>query len=341
MRVLAGFILCFLVGQGFTFCNVPLGMMFGALFTVIILKRVGIFVTSMPGSITVIQLSLGISIGMMFRDFSYGEHHQLRLFFALLLLCLSLQFTLSYFWCVRRLGWSKEEALLGAVPGAMAAVLALASHIKTPPQKIVISHSLRLITLTFLAGYFTRGVSTDVLASTPAVFFSGHNLLWLAGMVVAGYITGKFLARLHFPAPYMITSLICAAALHTLSSQPLIFPDLFNQLSMVLMGIVLGHHFTTFSMAEFGRHLWASVQLVLIGVGVTVFMAFITARLLDYPFPVLMLSWVPGSVESMSFAALALKADASFVMANHIIRMLLIHTVPAMVLFRKRQMRVD
>lgn len=341
MKVLAGIILCFLVGQGFTFCNVPLGMMFGALFTVIILKRVGISVTSMPGSVTVIQLSLGISIGMMFRDFSYGEHHQLSLFFALLLLCLSLQFTLSYFWCVRRLGWSKEEALLGAVPGAMAAVLALASHIKTPPQKIVISHSLRLITLTFLAGYFTRGASTDVLASTPAVFFSGHNLLWLAGMVVAGYITGKFLARLHFPAPYMITSLICAAALHTLSSQPLTFPDLFNQLSMVLMGIVLGHHFTTFSMAEFGRHLWSSVQLVLIGVGGTVFMAFITARLLDYPFPVLMLSWVPGSVESMSFAALALKADASFVMANHIIRMLLIHTVPAMVLFRKRQMRVD
>lgn len=297
MRVLAGIILCFLVGQGFTFCYVPLGMMFGALFTVIILKRVGISVASMPGSITVIQLSLGISIGMMFRDFSYGEHHQLSLFFALLLLCLSLQFTLSYFWCVRRLGWSKEEALLGAVPGAMAAVLALASHIKTPPQKIVISHSLRLITLTFLAGYFTRSASTDVLASTPAVFFSGHNLLWLVGMVVAGYITGKFLARLHFPAPYMITSLICAAALHTLSSQPLIFPDLFNQLSMVLMGIVLGHHFTTFSMAEFGRHLWSSVQLVLIGVGVTVFMAFITARLLDYPFPVLMLSWVPGSVE--------------------------------------------
>ncbi|MBW9352001.1 AbrB family transcriptional regulator [Citrobacter sp. EC_71] len=341
MRVLAGIILCFLVGQGFTFCNVPLGMMFGALFTVLMLKRIGFSVSSMPGSITVIQLSLGISIGIMFRDFSYGEHRQISLLFALLLLCLSLQFTLSYFWCVRRLGWNKEEALLGAVPGAMAAVLALASHIKTPPQKIVISHSLRLITLTFLAGYITRGASADILAATPAVFFSGHNLLWLTGMVLAGYIAGKFLERLHFPAPFMITSLVCAAALHPLSSQPLIFPDLFNQISMVLMGILLGHHFTTYSMTEFGRHLWSSVQLVLIGLGVTIIMAFISARLLDYPFPVLMLSWVPGSVESMSFAALALKADASFVMANHIIRMLLIHTVPALVFFRKRQMKVD
>lgn len=341
MKILAGMILCFIVGQGLTFCHVPLGMMFGALFAVLILKRVGFSVPTMPGSITVIQLSLGISIGIMFRDFSYGEHYQPGLLLVLLLLCLSLQFTLSYFWCVRRLGWSKEEALLGAVPGAMAAVLALASHIKTPPQKIVISHSLRLIALTFLAGYLTRGASADMLTTAPIAFVSGHNLLWLMGMIVTGYIAGKYLERCHFPAPFMITSLVCAAALHPLSSQPLIFPELFNQLSMVLMGILLGHHFTAFSMAEFSRHLWSSVQLVLIGVGVAGIVAVITARLLDYPFTVLMLSWVPGSVESMSFAALALKADAGFVMANHIIRMLLIHTVPAWVFFRKRQMGVD
>ncbi|WP_370552108.1 AbrB family transcriptional regulator [Citrobacter sp. FDAARGOS_156] len=71
---------------------------------------------------------------------------------------------------MRRLGWSKEEALLGAVPGAMAAVLALASHIKTPPQKIVISHSLRLITLTLLAGYLQpdwKPFWPDVLVAMP------------------------------------------------------------------------------------------------------------------------------------------------------------------------------
>lgn len=341
MRLLAGFILCVLVGQLFLFCNVPLAMLFGPLITVILLKRAGVVVPAIPGSITLIQLSLGTSIGIMFRHFSLGEQGNISLLLGLLLLCLSLQFTACYLWCIHRLRWSKEEALLGAVPGAMAAVLALASHSKTPPQKIVISHSLRLLTLTFLAGYITSGGGTVDVVSAPPMFFSGHNVLWLAGMVSAGYLLGKCLERCHFPAPFMITSLICAAVLHPLSSQALYFPDIINQLSMALMGILLGHHFTAFPKAEFMRHLWSSVQLVVIGLGVTVVIASATAGFLGYPFALLMLSWVPGSVESMSFAALALKADASFVMANHIIRMLLIHTIPAIVLYRKKTAVVE
>ncbi|VFS65136.1 Uncharacterised protein [Kluyvera cryocrescens] len=51
------------------------------------------------------------------RHFSFSEGLEIGLFFGLLLLCLALQFTLCYFWCRRKLGWSKDEALLGAVPG--------------------------------------------------------------------------------------------------------------------------------------------------------------------------------------------------------------------------------
>ncbi|WP_313158066.1 hypothetical protein [Kluyvera cryocrescens] len=39
----------------------------------------------------------------------------------------------------------------------------------------------------------------------------------------------------------------------------------------------------------------------------------------------------------MSFAALMLKVDAGFVMANHLIRMLFIHTLPALVIFRQHR----
>lgn len=335
MKLLLGFALCILAGLGFTYCNVPLGMMFGPLITVLVLKRTGLSVTVLPGSLTVIQLSLGTSIGLLFRDFSFGAQGNIAFLLVLLLVCLSLQFTACYLWCIHRLRWSKEEALLGAVPGAMAAVLALASHVKTPPQKIIISHSLRLITLTLFAGYITGGAQTHM--AMPPVLFATTNVLWLLGIVFAGYVLGKCLERFHFPAPFMITSLLCAALLHPLSSQTVFFPDIFNQFSMILMGILLGHHFIAFTLTAFLRHLWSSIQLIAIGLGLTVMMAFTAAHLLDYPFYVLMLSWVPGSVESMSFAALALNANASFVMASHIIRMLLIQTIPAIVIYRKRE----
>ena len=64
-------------------------------------------------------------------------------------------------------------------------------------------------------------------------------------------------------------------------------------------------------------------------------MAWVASLLVDYPFYLLLLSWAPGSVETMSFAALMLKADAGFVMANHLVRMLLIHTLPALAIYRQ------
>jgi membrane protein AbrB duplication len=313
-------------------------MMFGPLVTVIVLKRWRISVPAVPGSITLIQLSLGISIGLMFRGMTFGESGSLFTLLFMLSLCLLLQFVVNYQWCVRRLHWSKDEALLGAVPGAMAAVLALATHINAPPQKIVISHSLRLITLTLLAGLITGGVQ-----ATPGAHLawpelnSPVNALWLLGIGIAGFVSGRLLERWHLPAPYMMTSLLCSALLHSLAPEPLRFPDIINQLSMVLMGILIGHHFTSFSITEFVRHLASSLQLIALSLSITFVMALGASVLLDYPFYLLILSWVPGSVESMSFAALTLKADAGFVMANHIIRMLIIHTLPALALHRQSQ----
>jgi uncharacterized membrane protein AbrB (regulator of aidB expression) len=164
-------------------------MMFGPM-TVLLLTRFVGTVPTLSGSIILIQLSLGTSIGLLMRHFSFSEGLEIGLFFGLLLLCLSLQFTLCYFWCQRKLGWSKDEACWapfrgddrGAGPGP---------HIKTPPQKIVISHSLRLIVLTLLAGFISRGGAEGSLEPAPAAFYSVNNLLWLTAIVAAGYALGK------------------------------------------------------------------------------------------------------------------------------------------------------
>ena len=100
MKLLLGFALCILAGLGFTYCNVPLGMMFGPLITVLVLKRTGLSVPVLPGSLTVIQLSLGTSIGLLFRDFSFGAQGNIAFLLVLLLVCLSLQFTACYLWCI-------------------------------------------------------------------------------------------------------------------------------------------------------------------------------------------------------------------------------------------------
>ncbi|MEY0891510.1 AbrB family transcriptional regulator, partial [Providencia rettgeri] len=49
--------------------------------------------------------------------------------------------------------------------------------------------------------------------------------------------------------------------------------------------------------------------------------------------PVLLLAWAPGSMEAMTFAAITMNLDAGFVMSNHIIRMVIIQSIPSIAMF--------
>lgn len=88
-------------------------------------------------TLTFIQLTLGTSVGLMFNQVHLGSADNLVLLLIILVICLAIQFVVSFLWFHRHIGWTKEEAMLGAVPGAMAAILALTDHTKTPPQKLL------------------------------------------------------------------------------------------------------------------------------------------------------------------------------------------------------------
>ena len=62
---------------------------------------------------------------------------------------------------------------------------------------------------------------------------------------------------------------------------------------------------------------------------ITVFASWMTG----YDISVLLLAWAPGSMEAMTFAAITMNLDAAFVMSNHIIRMVIIQSIPSIALF--------
>lgn len=76
----------------------------------------------------------------------------------------------------------------------MAAILALMDHTGTPPQKVVISHTIRLIILIMLAGVV---VGSDHPVPPPADIppQSLVSVLWLLVIVVCGYLSGKALEK--------------------------------------------------------------------------------------------------------------------------------------------------
>lgn len=332
LKMIVGIAVCAVIGGGLTYLGVPLALMFGPIIAVIIFHRFGISFAIPKHTISFVQVTLGTSVGLMFNQVSLNEADNLFLLLLMLVVCLAVQFSFSFFWFYRKVGWTKQEAMLGSVPGAMAAILALTDHTHTPPQKIVISHTIRLIILILLAGIVV-GSDGD---PQPLIEFPSLTLtatMWLLLIVAVGVIAGLILQRFRVPAPYMLTSLAAATLIQSWVDIPLNFPLMLTELSMVLIGMNIGNHFVVFPLSSLIKNIYSSAQVVVINIILTFLITVFAAWLTGYDISVLLLAWAPGSMEAMTFAAITMNLDAGFVMSNHIIRMVIIQSIPSVVLF--------
>ena len=326
IKTAAGISVCFAAGLLLAYLNVPMALMFGPIILIIIAHRFTISLTIPKGTLTFVQMVLGTSVGLMFTRVDLSQFDHLLLIMLTMVSCLAVQFTVSFLWFRKRVGWSVQESLLGAVPGAMAAILALMDHTGTPPQKVVISHTIRL------AGVV---VGSDHPVPPPADIppQSLVSVLWLLVIVVCGYLSGKVLEKINVPAPFMLTSLGTAIAVQSMVSTYIVFPLPLNDISMTLIGMYIGSYFVLFPLRSLLCNMVTSAQVVLINIVLTALIAFGASHLTGFSFPMLLLSWAPGSMEAMTFAAISMGIDAGFVMLNHILRMLIIQSVPSVVLY--------
>lgn len=327
-----GIAICALIGGTLTYLGIPLALMFGPIFAVIIFHRFNIQLAIPKYTLTFVQISLGTLVGLMFNQVSLGQAENLFLLLLMLVVCLAVQFSFSYFWFHHKVGWTKQEAMLGSVPGAMAAILALVDHTHAPPQKIVISHTIRLIILIFLAGIVV-GSDGDPqpLIEFPSLSFEAT--FWLIVIVLIGLGAGLALQRVRIPAPFMLTSLAAATVIQSWVNVQINFPIMITELSMVLIGMNIGNHFVVFPLASLIKNIYSSAQVVIVNIILTFLITVFASWLTGYPISLLLLAWVPGSMEAMTFAAIAMNLDAGFVMSNHIIRMVIIQSIPSIALF--------
>ncbi|EMF0918367.1 MULTISPECIES: AbrB family transcriptional regulator [Providencia] len=327
-----GIAICALIGGTLTYLGVPLALMFGPIIAVIVFNRFKIQFAIPKYTLTFVQISLGTSVGLMFNQVSLGQVENLFLLLLMLVVCLAVQFSFSYFWFHRKVGWTKQEAMLGSVPGAMAAILALTDHTHTPPQKIVISHTIRLIILILLAGIVV-GSNGDPQPLIVLPSLTLEATFWLTLIVLTGLGLGLVLQRIHVPAPFMLTSLGAATLIQGWLDVQIHFPVMITELSMVLIGMNIGNHFIVFPLSSLIKNIYSSAQVVIINIFLTLLITLFAAWVTGYPISVLLLAWAPGSMEAMTFAAITMKLDAGFVMSNHIIRMVIIQSIPSIAMF--------
>ncbi|ENM5757945.1 AbrB family transcriptional regulator [Vibrio mimicus] len=311
-----------------TLLSIPLSEMFIAAGLIIVLHKKRFLTIHTPKWLLLfVQIVLGISVGATISLTELGTTLTMPVIVGLVC-CLTLQIISSYLWLTKREGWTPFESLLGAVPGAMAAILVISESSQKPSTKVVYSHSVRLMILTLLALLISNSAPDAVSVEGSLTAYA-----WLIFFTLAlvSLLFGKASTLLGIPAPYMLAALLVTASFNSFSTGiEMQLPKWMVLFATALLGILIGSRIADTTLREAIAYSRAGFMVTMIGLLVAVGVSGVFSILLDKSWVVLLLAWVPGSVEAMTAVALLLGMEPAFVMINHALRLLLLYSLPAM-----------
>ncbi|ENM5794398.1 AbrB family transcriptional regulator [Vibrio mimicus] len=311
-----------------TLLSIPLSEMFIAAGLIIVLHKKRFLTIHTPKWLLLfVQIVLGISVGATISLTELGTTLTMPVIVGLVC-CLTLQIISSYLWLTKREGWTPFESLLGAVPGAMAAILVISESSQKPSTKVVYSHSVRLMILTLLALLISNSAPDAVPVEGSLTAYA-----WLIFFTLSlvSLLLGKASTLLGIPAPYMLAALLVTASFNSFSTGiEMQLPKWMVLFATALLGILIGSRIADTTLREAMAYSRAGFMVTTIGLLVAVGVSGVFSILLDKSWVVLLLAWVPGSVEAMTAVALLLSMEPAFVMINHALRLLLLYSLPAM-----------
>jgi len=305
--------------------GLPLGELIGAICLVTALSKMGVRMRMPYPFVATVQLLLGISVGSIVTASMMRELTDFSILVGLLI-CMTTQIFVGYNWLRRMERWGHIESLLGSIPGAMAAVMTVSGEEGPASGRIAFVHIVRLLALLLVVTIIAGGHAE----SAAPVLGALDDYIGVIPPAIAAVIAGYLLERFDVPAPYMLTGLICAAAVNVGFPQVhLHVPDPFAIVALILLGGLIGIRLKDITLKDFVRYIRAGLVVTALTFCTTLLVAFTFSKLMGKPFLSLFMSWVPGGVEVMTAAALLLKLDPAFVMLNHVVRMSIIHISPA------------
>ncbi|ENM5746277.1 AbrB family transcriptional regulator [Vibrio mimicus] len=317
--------------------SIPLSEMFIAAGLIIVLHKKRFLTIHTPKWLLLfVQIVLGISVGATISLTELGTTLTVPVIVGLVC-CLTLQIISSYLWLTKREGWTPFESLLGAVPGAMAAILVISESSQKPSTKVVYSHSVRLMILTLLALFISNSAPDTVPVEGSLTAYA-----WLIFFTLAlvSLLLGKASTLLGIPAPYMLAALLVTASFNSFSTGiEMQLPKWMVLFATALLGILIGSRIADTTLREAIAYSRAGFMVTMIGLLVAVGVSGVFSILLDKSWVVLLLAWVPGSVEAMTAVALLLGMEPAFVMINHALRLLLLYSLPAMLKKQLEELR--
>ncbi len=231
--------------------------------------------------------------------------------------------TSSYLRVVHR--WDPLSALLGASPGSMAQVIALAAEFGADLRGIAIVQTMRVLVVTIglpggLALFGLAAGGVIVVPGPPG----GSSLLELVLIAIVSALGAVAMTRLKVPGGILMGAMAGSAVLHGTGLVHAVLPWWLGSGGVVALGAVVGSRFANTTPRMLLDYLWAALGSSAVAIAVASVFVLIVTRFLPFRTSDVVIAFAPGAQDTMMVLALALRLDPVFVGAHHLARWLVV-----------------
>ena len=216
-------------------------------------------------------------------------------------------------------GWTALSALLGATPGALSQMVAVALETRSDQVGVAVVQTLRVVLLAvFLpVGLAFAGFSISGPGMSRLAIADTASLPLLVGVSVA---VGYLFFRLKFPGGWMFGAMLGSGTLHALGIVHGILPIWVINIAMIGIGATVGTRFATIGFATFLRYLVAGIGSLAVALAIIAVFLVLTVWLAGVPVQDTAMAFAPGAMDVMMAVALTLHLDPIFIGAHHLFR---------------------
>ncbi|WP_083191541.1 AbrB family transcriptional regulator [Salipiger sp. CCB-MM3] len=308
-----------LAGLALELANFPAGWMCGAMAVSVALSLTGHGAKIPPLLRSFIFVALGISMGSGISPAVLANASAWPLSLALLAVSVIATMGASSLYLRKMHGWDSTTARLSSVPGALTAVLLMASEQRNGRfPDVAVAQIVRQIVLVACVPLLMviTPVTGDQSARTVAA------PLDLGLLFVLGFAAGQICTKLKVPGGALIGPMVVSTLMHGAGLASGALPPVLQILALVLVGVLIGARVSMVDLSMLSRAILPALGAVLIAVLVAAGFAAVTHLMLGLPFVEVWLAYAPGGIEAMTVMAYTLNLDPSFVSVHHVLRLL-------------------
>lgn len=312
-------------GLLFTYLQLPAGLVSGSVLAVAAAALLGRPVRMPLPLARICYVIVGILLGAVVTPETLRGVTTWPVSIALLMVCsvVMIVATMTYLRIVHR--WDALSALLGASPGAMAQVIALAAELGGDLRAIAIVQTVRvlLIVIGLPNGLALFGLEAPAIAVTRGP--AGMSVLGETILLAAVSITFAIVfLRLRFPGGLLFGAMTGSAILHGTGYIHAVLPWWIGSASVVALGGLVGSRFANTTLRMLAGYLGAAFGSFAVSMAVAAVFIAVIARAFSFPVANIVIAFSPGAQDTMMVLALALHLDPVYVGAHHLARFLVV-----------------